>query len=1271
MKQNKMTLIKNILSRLSVILAVTTIAFTLFACGGGGSSSTEITESTSETPNFTPDSSNLKSLVVNTCTDKGIDITVDPTYIDFTYLNGEIEIDDEFIEPFTITNDSGDSQTFQLEIYAVSGGFSIVNSEGINTGNWENITLGDGDEQSFSAKYLASEFGEQISYVTITVDSDCYIQLPLGANVTGDADLRILQTGYSCSDEDAPEIDYVDFNAVAYNQSSVQGIKLCNGGEEIKINSATIENDDDIEYSSAALDANAFEGVEWTTSETITSAFAFGTSPASTSSFSEPDYENYEDTIDDAAKDFSIAVNHTGEAVDNLTLEAGKILFLDIEFTPSVDFAASEGSVYNPEAMNALLTLDTTLGEIYIPLVAATTGSEPYLRISYKQENEEQWREFDLSSDGPAMYFGTVDVFMDWVTDNYQTIEFKIENLGSGKSLDFYGDDIQGYFEYIWEDDEELSFPLSIAAMDSETIQLRYLPTPSSYPDSNYWDFGQLTVSHDGANGPEHMLTLVGEQNPNYAVEFKLGGSILKREYDVNEYKNFCVFKTNDGSGETTQKTFKLVNNHPEHTLTASWSISSTEGSFNSSPSSGSLTVAPLESENFEVDFTANNTDPLKGTINLNASYGTLESTYSSYLTSAESRDFTVPFKAVGSESGQSVLCSGEILGVVDEEAGTDTRDVTVLVKDFIMGMTSLLESTRDYPNSKFHFKLRIDEEAGTVILPETIQPVFDMDDPAFSRVNQLYTPLHQGTNNGCPVLPSNPYRQEYERASWTGPGYSCEIAYNKPTGESVSFYTDTACMADNMGTTALDIDGTTWNVVYHDFFKFDTDTCELLYHGQIATMAWPDGGSVTDVLDEFDANPTENESFYESLARAYEFNSYIQINDESYKSACGGKDLVEDPDEVKDCYLALSGDTEAKRAYGFVDECAHFYYIFKAGEDNFGDGDDECNQDNVDNCISAGFYEKHVDDFGKTHDTKYDLTIHNLNITAMMIQAGDRTSFFGHPSHTLYANFDVTVTTKRVAEESWENDGNWLERIATTTRPHVSKKNVFIEDGNPYSIGRFWTEDGKSSELCSAVDCTDMPGGVDQGGYGKGNFRFISGSNDQRIILSGWPINYDENNFIILTGIGKFAGGQNSSPSFASADSATGLGKVISFSMFGCVLPGELDENQGCLDYGLDSTVMPAGGSGSAGEDVIDTYEDFGILPGGYVENEADCSLLADPGFNDPDDEDYDPYLYMACINYKIDAIDRDRYKNYYDSTKFIFEADPYGTSSICGYGM
>jgi hypothetical protein len=216
----------------------------------------------------------------------------------------------------------------------------------------------------------------------------------------------------------------------------------------------------------------------------------------------------------------------------------------------------------------------------------------------------------------------------------------------------------------------------------------------------------------------------------------------------------------------------------------------------------------------------------------------------------------------------------------------------------------------------------------------------------------------------------------------------------------------------------------------------------------------------------------------------------------------------------------------------------------------------------------------------------------------------------------------------------------------------------VYLENGNPLILSDFWTEDGLNSELSNVIDETGMESGIDYSGSGKGTFRYLDASKTS-IVFAGWPVNYDENNLLVLVGLGAFTGKGNTAPNYIKADAATGKGKPLYFAFHGCLVAGTPDETQGCFDYHLDSATMP-----DTDELVIDEYLSTGVLPDGYA---TDCTPMTDPGFENRDDASY-----MACINYKITPQDRDRLTNYYSSgNRFEYLDNSYYNSNKCGYGM
>ncbi|HLD46114.1 MAG TPA: hypothetical protein VJC18_11835, partial [bacterium] len=425
-------------------------------------------------------------------------------------------------------------------------------------GSYSYIEVPDGASKTFHVQFNAWVFGTQTIYITITADIEGYIRLPMRAIVTGPSSFKLIPTSYACTNDSAPQISSLDFYKVAYGQTRTEGIKLCNtGGEDIKITSATIENAGDA-LNSVAMDDNAFEDFLWQVSSEIDSTFALGESPSTTGSFVEPVFVDYTGPVDDPAGSYSVRLDHNDGPVKDVLVEAGNILRIDVDYVPTLDVEAGEGQLYYAIAMNAVLSLNTSLGAVQIPLLGATSGAEPMLEMSYRLSDTDEWKNIDLYSEGAALYFGTVDIFLDWVSINSSTAQVKIKNTGSGsKDLEFYGGGINGFFEYFWEGDKKLSFPMSLSSGAEAELSLRYLPSATGEIDDDYqarFDFGQFYFQHTGGNGPQGKATLVGEQDAGYAVELYYGGTKLEREYSEGRNQNLCVFSTD--TANPTPSTF-------------------------------------------------------------------------------------------------------------------------------------------------------------------------------------------------------------------------------------------------------------------------------------------------------------------------------------------------------------------------------------------------------------------------------------------------------------------------------------------------------------------------------------------------------------------------------------------------------------------------------------------------------------------------------------------------------------------------------------------
>lgn len=1257
-----------------VFIVLMPLIFSSCSCSDDGGSGEEISEGL--TPDFTPtESDTLANMVVNKFTEAGIDITVSPTYRDFNDDNGEIDKDDEIEELFTITNDSGEARSFNFQLYSVATGFSLMDEGKVNHGGWNEITVANGESVTFYIKFTAWLFGTQTAYLTITADIDGYIRLPVRAQVSGAADLRLIPSGYACADEEAPEVSSLDFTNVAYGGVYTHGVKLCNsGGEDVSIFSSEIVNATS-DGTSSASGGNAYTDFIDTVTDEIETTFAFGAIPTTTSSFVEPTYLDYGKTLSNPASYFTASVHHSGDAVEDLLIVAGKILALDITYSPKLDVKASDdencpsGKVcrYNPIAISAQLNLDTSLGPIEIPLVAATGGVEPMLAMLYKLSTDQEWRPIELAAQSPALYFDAVTLFLDWVSSNSATATVKIENVGTGNEpLEFYGGMPEGFFEYTWVDGESLSFPLSLPASASESFNIRYLPAAQAELSEDYetrYDFGHFSFSHTGGNGPLAKVYLVGEQKAGRAVTASLGGSELESEKSVH----LCVFSTD--ANLPTQKTFTVGNNTTEDEMEVSFWVEYDTTQFTQiSPSSGSFDLQPQtqSTDEISINFVANPAflgASVGGTLHIDTNFKDKETAYASLLAGLEERNFSVPFQATANEDGESSLCGTGVLGDGD-------TSVTLVIDRITMVLADLKESAHNPPPYRFHLPLELNREEGTVRVAKEVGVQLDASE--INPITSIRSYVHQATNiRGCAPLPVNPYKLEYEKGSWTGTGAECSangdgtIAYTPPGATTITVDSDTACLPNNGAEVYTDANGVEWMVFYHDFVKFDD--CEVQFYGRISTFAYKrNEESLAAVFKRAEKSPDESESFYEDLYGAYRFASEIVfLKDKTCNGIAygptSGVQRITDPDEVKGCYLSLAASSQNVRPYGMLNECSYFLFTIDEGVRPLDV--DSANPD-YDAWQGFGTYEPHIDEEGVTHETKYDVTMYNVHIQAYVIAAGDRSIFFSHPGHLLYSDMYVTLTTKAVAE-GWYAE-NWQDLISPVTRDHVEDFQIYLTDGEWRGIKVFWTEEGHNSMFSNVIDdsALEFPG-INYSGRGRGNFRYYNQDpTSQKIVFGGWPVNFDENNLTVWSGLGAFRGKGNTAASFAKADASTGQGKPLYFTFHGCLIPGEAAENQGCFDWKRDDGLMPDGVTA-----VLDEYVDTGILPDGYVDAAA-CTQFEDPGFRQSEEYLNNRYKYMPCVNYKILTFDRDRYKNYDDGAQtFIYEDDPY-KGDHCGYG-
>ncbi len=763
------------------------LIITMIGFASCGSSSQEIIKK--EDPINTSTSvgnADLESLYANTFKSSNLDIDVDPHTILLNDVTSSIEMNDTVTTTFRLNNNSSKTLTFKIANHSLGGGLMIKDSVNNPVQYYSEYSIGKGESLTFTVNFTAFQMGTQTSILTITTTEESgYIKFPIRAVVGGSASFKIISAGYLCSDTSAPEITSVDFYKVVGGLSKSQTLKICNtGGASFSVKSVSINQLTSNLHSEVMTDSES-QNFAFTFRDQIdadlSNALSILTSPLTAEAL-----EDYPETIANPESFYSVNAYNDDDSIQNLLIAPGEMLTFNVVFEPLLNAEAPVGTRYNPVSLRGKLDISTSLGDTSVALLGASSGIEPTLAVYTKSPDINEWTEVDTSARQPAISFGDVSLFRDWIATNYNEKSIRFVNEGDGsKDLVINFDAPTGFYEFVATNSgESLQMPLRLSSGDSKTYTLRYLPAPSSTLDDNFvdnYDFGLLTLSHSGGNGPQNHILLVGNQTAGYSTELYLGGSKIKRSYGETEYKNFCTFSTQ--STAPTQKTFRVENHNPNDSMTVRWSVSNSR-KYTATPSSGTLTVPALSSEVFTIDFLGSARaigTQVTGTLTVDTEFTTTESQARTASYPLETRSFELPFQATVSDSQGSALCTGEVVGDVSTD-DEDTSEVTLIVHGITMGMPSLPEPTRGYPPFRFFWKLKIDKENRRVLVPERTAPIYERDDPNYDRLSQLLTPLHQGvSNNPCPTLPGNPYAHEYERGSWTGPGYGLRRERNDP----------------------------------------------------------------------------------------------------------------------------------------------------------------------------------------------------------------------------------------------------------------------------------------------------------------------------------------------------------------------------------------------------------------------------------------------------------------------------------------------------------
>lgn len=1211
----------------------------IVSCGGSSTGGSRTTTTPSDNPD--PDAE-LTSLVENSFTEAGLNITVSPSYHDF----GETKQRTKLKNDFTLTNGTSSTHTFTMTVQGTSGGFRMVEGDGVYSAYKPNIVLAAGQSITVTIQFDAALVGTRYGYLDIvSTDVAGNIHLPFKAKVNAPADFSIISSAYMCSNDDAPVLSQLDFEKVASGKERTLGVKICNnGGDSLSLNSVRFNASTSTEESSA-MTVDVFSEFAWEVSESFDTSYFDYYNPSSSSSFSAPSYINYVGAQPQGSAAFQ-AKEHTYQInPDGLVIAAGSYVILDITFKPTLDIEAPEGQLYNPVAYAAELEIGTTIGEVTVDLLGATSGREPVLEVAYAHEGAtDTTYPVDLKSYGAAINFGNASIYEDWITEDTQEVTLTLTNAGTGsKSLKVWADSIhEGYFTFV--EDASLSFPLELAAGQSRSFKMIYAPTPEDGKAEDSYNMGQLMLRHSAGNGPINPITLVGQQETSRIVDIfqdisKLKNDAAKTPYSDSNRKNFCNF----GVGAVTNKNFKIINNSSAYTLTTKVSVSALTDangdSVNVRAAVSSATVeTPANSEGtFDIIFTTGS-DVNVGTM----IYG-IVTMQNNYPSSAEAQfgssptDYHVYFKAQVAETGE---CTG---------GGNPVDGDGILLVDRITMILDGLETARNPAASKTHIPIKTDTEHGTILIKGVeYDPI--KTDPNTVNVFKPYN--HQMTSvNGCFPMPTNPYRQEAQTGSWDGPA---QCPYTAPGGTTITG--TEVCIPPNKPE-LVTIGGVNYYVFYHEFVKFNPDNCAPVLEGKIATFHMTETQTVKDVFEDMaqtvgtDGTATE----YQTYLKTFQFESSITFH-ESYNSGvckhAAGTVLkgTDNAEAIKSCWESFGGDATMMRAEGMIEECSYFFFDIKKGCVPSDvpwiaevPAEDVCTDKSItysdpDTWVGFGEYEPHVNlATGEESDTKWDYTIRNVHLEGSFV-VNSLGPFFSNAAKLLFADLHATITTKAIGA----NADNWNDLIAVKNRADFTKDDIYLGIDEASSN---WTNDRMNSEFVAGGDddisCIDEDGNPRILTSCRGNY--LIREDGTTIMPAGEPADFENNARFFTVGLGSFHGIGELAPSFAQENPTTGKGKALVFGLHGCIKGveegEEISPDAGCYDTEWDDA------------NIMQDYAAAGIL-----KSSAQDETTGDT---------------RALINFKIFDDDRNRLTNYYDSpNNYYFDVQKY-SSSRCGQGM
>lgn len=1259
---------RNVIKQFGFVVLIT-LGFGLSACIGGSSSSNS--SPAGSPPGGSPPvlDPTLSEQAENTFLSNGLQITVNPSYIQMAQVNPrELKT-----QNFEFQNGTDQDVLFNFQLFSQRGSFFFIGDNGENFA-YQELLVQKQSSVSLKIKFQSESLGTHGGYIQITSASlTGRIRLPLQAIIGGSPSVKLIESKYFCGDDNAPELTVLDFKKVPSQSQKKLSMKVCNvGGEGITVRLPKIvEGTGSI---SSVFEENQVVVREWTIldriSPSVSRLFPYFNFPLE-SEFTEPNLVNYSGQIPSGTSAFRVepklALDQNFPS-QGFIVEGGSYIPFDVFYLPNLSFQPGIGEVTNPVQQEAKVEISSSIGSIDFGVVGATGGREPVLGLSYSPEGSEVWKDIDLSAPNSSIDFGIAPIYPDWIFEGSKTIRLKIKNIGTGtKALKVWPGELNsGYFIY---ESSGKKLPLSLNVNDEEIIMLKYVPTPPGREVNPNLDLGQLSIQSNASNGKLFRIGLMGKQERKNILSMKQGTKPLNQTYTREQPLNLCAFKISNNDEEVTTKSFSIQNNsHLFHLISevdASLSVVDRAGRVipGIRPSVSGLNLRAIsQSESqfnlkisFDENFNLEEGTEFLGRIDVHHRYETA-------IGQLQNDTHTIYYRGYASESGE---CEG-VLPVPDGP----------VVMSFYRGNLILIknpgkEPARTPPASKFEVKGDINKEYGSIVARPI--PLGTKDIPIHKQLS-VYS--HKSSVfPDCAVLPMVPYVTELEEGSYLGPGNQCgELTGVRPELQLAD--SSIAMLADD-GFTDVEFtengETLTGKAGHFKFMQYDVESCDMIMDGSFVTWFMPDGHTVSSWWEEMQTGPQGTKgdfNYYEQYTKAFQIDSYINFHRDVNLPGCSyaaGTLLENDPDALKRCWEAFKEPSNnMTRVNGMVTQRAAFMFTSEGGcypQDAPEVIDQDSGIDRTLVCEDApadggstyanpdswkGYGKMELDPNGR-----YDITIHNLEINAFSVVHAMNTLFAGHGARHINSKMHMTLTTKVIGND--EDGQDPYENVAVGSRGDYAIEDLQLNTADNI-VESFWTKPrGLNAQLAvgenGSFDDVPCAPGVR---HCRGNY-YIRG--DNRLMMAGEPMDLDQGGRLMLVSAVSFHGRDSMAPAFARTDSS-GKGARTYITFNGCIRELPKDDNGNVIDF----------------EDPVSCFEphlDPGLGPDGEVlmrELYYDLGLITNSdAFPDAGEE----YLSQAWIDFPIYEIDRNRYTDYFrGSSQFKFHDDAQGRKE-CGFGF